>query len=67
MHFPVKLQHGGDVIDWKIGLSIRTQEIGGVSLSVKCWPIRTQEIGGGLLSDILYLKECLLYSAAITF
>ena len=40
----------------KIGRSIRTREINGVSLSVKSRPIRTREIGGVSLSDVLYVK-----------
>ena len=38
IHFWGKLQHGGDVNEWKI----------------KCRPIRTREIGGVSLSDVLY-------------
>ena len=52
----------------KIGRSIRTQEIGGALLSIKCRPIRIREIGDVSLSDVLYVKECcLLYLAVITF
>ena len=40
VHFRGKLQHGGDVSEWKI----------------KSWPIRTREICGVSLSDVLYVN-----------
>ena len=40
VHFRGKLQHGGNVSQYKI----------------KCRSIRTREIGGVSLSDVLYVK-----------